>query len=143
MRLLDLLDRLDETGVTLTMHRGQIRAAGTRGSIAIVGPAITEHRDLLAAHLAGIHTGHLLAFCEGCGAPTMTAAKTPAGKHRDNWPRCRDTPACGGRTQHGASVNRHTPRPVDLERWANCPPPPPQPRPPANATTNRYTGAPA
>lgn len=127
MLLRDLLDAPDNTGVTITTTNGTLSATGPRRAVTELGPAIRTHRDILAAALVGRRSGHVLAFCTGCGAATLTAAKTPAGKIRDTWPACRETPRCGGADQHGVAKSRHVPRPVDLEAMRDAPAPPTRP----------------
>lgn len=141
MRLLDLLDALDAAGVTLIATGGRIAARGPRPAIAAHRDAIAEHRDLLLAHLIGRRTGHLLAFCETCGAATITAAKTTGGKLRDSWPACRETPGCGGVDQHHVARARHVPRPVDLAAMRDAPAPPtrPQTRGAGRRSKSRFT----
>lgn len=140
MLLLDLLDDLDRSGVTLRLSGTRITAQGSRHAVEELAPALRAHRDLLAAHLVGVETGHLLAFCEECGAPTITAAKLPSGAPRKNWPRCRDRPACGGRDQHGTPRARHVPRPTDLASRRAAPAPPPSPKPPPKVDRRRLFG---
>lgn len=140
MRLRDLLEALDDAGVTLTLSGASIRASGPRSAVDTFATAITEHRDLIVAHVHGRTTGHVLAFCETCGEPTMTAAKTTTGKARDTWPTCRVTPGCGGRNQHGTATARHVPRPADLEAVRNAPAPPPGCQPPKSVAKARLLG---
>jgi hypothetical protein len=75
MDLLDLLDHLDAHAVTLRLDGNRIRAAGPHSAVDLLADDLRRHRDLLHAHLVGIATGHLLAFCEECHAPTITPAK--------------------------------------------------------------------
>ena len=140
MLLHELLDHLDDLAVTLTLTETGIRATGPSAAIAALSADLRLHRDLLHAHLVGVGTGHTLAFCEECKAPTITAVKTTAGKSRDTWPTCRDTPGCGGRNQHGTALARHRPRPADLAARTNCPAPPSTPRPPAKVDKRRLLG---
>jgi hypothetical protein len=143
MELLDLLDHLDAHGVALELNGDRIKALGPRDAIEAVGDDLRAHRDLLRAHLIGVATGHLLAFCEECHAPTLTAAKKPDGSDRETWPTCRDRPGCGGRTQHGTAVARHRPRPCDLAARRDSPAPPPARRPPPALPKARLLGPPA
>lgn len=141
MDLRDTLDALDAAPVTLTLDKdGSIRLAGPAWALDALRADVTQHRDLLAAHLAGRRTGHLVAFCETCGAPTMTAAKKPTGQARDIWPTCRMTPGCGGRNQHGAARSRHRPRPGDVASMRDAPAPPAQPTAPPKVATRRLLG---
>ena len=140
MLLLDLLNKLDAAGVTLTLTGTNIKASGPRSAVADLGPAIREHRDLLAAHLIGRAEGHLLAFCQSCGAPTMTAAKKPTGKPRETWPTCRARPGCGGRNQHGVATARHIPRPGDLDAMRDAKAPPALAKAPPKIDSRRLLG---
>lgn len=140
MKLLDLLDHLDDHGVALELHGDRIRATGPRHAIEAVSDDLRAHRDLLHAHLVGVYTGHLLAFCEECNAPTVTAVKKPGGGERTTWPTCRDRPGCGGRTQHSAPKARCHPRPVDLDARGDAPAPPTATRQPPKADRSRLLG---
>lgn len=141
MDLLALLDALDDSPATLTLTtEGRLRLEGTSAERESLRVAIALHRDLLAAHLTGRRTGHLVAFCEACGAPTITAAKKPNGDPRDNWPTCRWTPGCGGRNQHGTAKARHLPRPRDLAAMRDAPAPPAQPKAPPKVDGRRLLG---
>lgn len=130
MMLIDLLAALDGSSIRLTLDTaGQLMATGSTRQIAALAPELSRHRQILTAALVARRTGHLLAFCATCGEPTLTAAKTPAGKARGNWPRCRMTPGCGGYTQHRSPTSRHVPRPEDLDAMRDCPAPPAQSQP--------------
>lgn len=131
MDLLQLLDTIDTTGMHINEAGGQLKLTGPAGDRAPVRAAVAHHRDLLLAHLRGINTGHLLAFCDHCGEATLTAAKAAHGKARAIWPTCRMTPACPG---------HHHPRPTDLARWRDAPSPPPQPQPPPRARRSQLLG---
>lgn len=143
MMLLDLLDALDDNGVTLHLDGAGLKAVGPRPAVLEVADELRQHRDLLHAHLVGVVTGHVLAFCEGCHAPTVTSVKTSSGSARGTWPACRDRPGCGGRNQHGTALARHLPRPCDLAARANCPAPPSRPAPPRKVAKSRLLGPPA
>ncbi len=117
-QLLDIIDHDPDVHIEVSGHR--IRLTGSPLSRAVVRADVAHHRDLLMAHLRGVDTGHVLAFCDTCGAATVTAAKAPHGKERTNWPTCRETPRCTG---------HHRPRPADLARRRDAPAPPPQPQP--------------
>ncbi len=140
MELLDLLDALDAHAVTLQLDGNRMRATGPRSAIDLLADDLRLHRDLLHAHLVGIATGHLLAFCEDCQAPTITAAKAPGGTQRTTWPTCRHRPGCGGRNQNGAPMSRHVPRPQDVTGRRDSPAPPPARRPPPKAPKARLLG---
>lgn len=140
MELLDLLDHLDAHNVALELNGAGLKAVGSRPAVLEVADELRQHRDLLHADLVGVVTGHLLAFCDTCGAPTITSVKTSSGSARETWPACRDTPGCGGRTQHGAAIARHRPRPCDIAARANCPPPPARPAPPPKVPKSRLLG---
>jgi len=131
MDLLQLLDTIDTTDLNLDKVDGRLKLTGPAVDRAPVRAAVSQHRDLLLAHLHGIHTGHLLAFCDTCGAATLTAAKAPYGKERTTWPTCRMTPGCPG---------HHHPRPADLTRWCDAPSPPPQTQPPRARHKGRLLG---
>lgn len=144
MDLHDLLDAVDHHHVELELGPDRrIRARGPRAALAELGPTIRTNHVLLVAHLLGVVTGHVLAFCEGCNAPTITSVKTSSGSKRESWPACRMTPGCGGRNQHGTAAARHLPRPCDLAARAGCPPPPSRPTPPPKAVKARLLGPPA
>ena len=141
MNLLDTLDLLDVRGVTLRLDGHRIKAAGPPDAIDALSDDLRQHRDLLHAHVLGVASGHLLAFCDECGEATITAVKDSSGRPRsshdeddgyyDRWPHCRMTPGCSG---------RHHPRPADLAARANCPAPPSTPRPPAKVDKRRLLG---
>lgn len=138
--LAQLLDTLDDLDVTSGIDAdGNPHHRGPPGVLAALEPALGEHRDLLAAHVQGAATGHLLAFCDHCGEPTITAAVKPGGKPRTVWPRCRRSPSCGGTDQHGA-VGRHRPRPSDIEARDGGPRPPTSPKPPPKPASARLLG---
>ena len=144
MDLHDLLDAVDHHHVELELGPDRrIRARGPRAALAELGPTIRTNHVLLVAHLLGLASGHVLAFCDTCGAATVTAVKTSSGSTRETWPACRDRPGCGGRTQHGAAVARHRPRPCDLAARAGCPAPPSRPAPPLKVAKSRLLGPPA
>lgn len=140
MDLLDLLDALDEHGVTLQLTGATFAAEGPRSALDALSGDLRAHRDLLHAHLVGVATGHLLAFCETCNAPTITNVKTSSGSVRETWPPCRHTPGCGGRNQHGTAKARHRPRPADLDARQGCPSPPAAAKPPPRVPTSRLLG---
>jgi len=138
--LLDLLNAIDDAGITLTLDGGAFKVGGPRHAMDALRADIKTHRDLLHAHLVGIATGYLLAFCETCQAPTITAAKAPGGTQRTTWPTCRSHPGCGGRNQHGTPTSRHLPRPKDLTARRDSPAPPPARRPPPKTRKTRLLG---
>ncbi|CAN5764791.1 hypothetical protein BH23ACT2_BH23ACT2_01590 [soil metagenome] len=138
--LAQLLDTLDDLDVSFGLDGdGNVYRQGPPEVLAALEPALGEHRDLLHARLVGAATGSVLAFCDQCGEPTVTAAVMPDGKARDTWPRCRRSPTCGGRDQHGA-IGRHRPRPRDLEARDGGPRPPAAPKPPPKSPTSRLLG---
>lgn len=140
MDLLDLLDHLDDHGVALELNGDRIKAHGPRDAIEAVGDDLSANRDLLHAHLVGVFTGHLLAFCDQCHAPTLAAAKKPDGSARSTWPTCRDRPGCGGRNQHGTPSGRCVPRPTDIEARRDSPAPPTAARTPPKPRSIRLLG---
>ena len=140
MLLLDLLNALDDADIVLSLTGATFTAKGPTASLEALGCEIAAHRDLLFAHLVGVETGHVLAFCEVCMAPTMTAAKQPGGGDREKWPTCRDRPGCGGRDQHGTPAARCHPRPSDLAARRDSPAPPTAARQPPKPASARLLG---
>ncbi|MGI8938882.1 MAG: hypothetical protein ACR2JF_11870, partial [Iamia sp.] len=138
--LRQLLDAIDNADGTIAADGCELVIRLRPSVLAELRPAITHHRDMLVAIVAGRRTGHVAAFCEGCGEVTMATAKKPDGKPRDTWPPCRMTPGCGGTNQHGTPKARHHPRPGDMARARDLPAPPPQPRPPGSTPPRRMFG---
>ncbi len=130
MDLRDMLDRLDRAGAHLGSGAGglHLTAPRTVRTDPEVRDTIRSNRGLLLASIAAGHTGHVIGFCDRCGAASLVHFN-PRGKP----PRCRITPGCDG---------RHHPRVRDVQRMRDtgAPAQPAQTRPAARPARKRFLG---
>ncbi len=147
--LVDLLDLLDIRDVKLRLVAGPgpgplLQTDARPGTIdEDLAAAIATHRDMVVAVILGRMTGHAPGPCTICGEVSMVAIAQPNGKPRTLWPTCRFTTSC---TTSATDVRRlddpgrHVPRPVDIERTTNVPPPT-QAKPPPTGNKKRLLGS--
>ena len=119
MEPLELLDHLDELGITITTSvDNQVTRLVVDAPRDAITPELADdirhHRDLIVATVIGRRTGYALAPCTSCGGLSMVqVARNKRPKTKSSpWPTCRTTPRCGG---------HHVPRYADTARVADRP----------------------